>query len=49
MNPKLRNIFKRIREFVRCFKNTTIEIDSVLKDINRIHLEDQPSDKRDGG
>ena len=54
MNPKLRYIFKRIRDFVRCCKKTSIEIDSMLQDLNRIHLENQPkppkpSDKRDGG
>ena len=49
MNLKLKNLFIKVRDFVRCCKETTIEIDSILEDLNRIHLEYQPSDKRDGG
>ena len=37
MNPKLRNLLKRVRDFVRCCKKTTIEIDSMPEDLNRIH------------
>ena len=40
MNPKLRDIFKRIRDFVRCCKKTTIEIEGMVQDLNRILLED---------
>ena len=54
MNPKLRNLLKRVRDFVRCCKKTTIEIDSMLEELNRIHSENQPkprkaNDNKDGG
>ena len=51
MNPKLKNLFKKVRDFVRCCKKTTIEIDSMLEDLNRIHSENQPkpNDNKDGG
>ena len=49
MNPKLKNLFIKVRDFVRCCKKTTIEIDSMIQDLNRIHLENRPSDNKDGG
>ena len=54
MNPKLKNLFIKVRDFVRCCKKTTIEIDSMLEDLNRIHSENQPkppkpNDNKDGG
>ena len=54
MNPKLKNLFKKVRDFVRCCKKTTTEIDSMLRELNRIHSENQPkprkvNDNKDGG
>ena len=54
MNPKLKNLFIKVRDFVRCCKKTTIEIDSMLEELNRIHSENQPkppkpNDNKDGG
>lgn len=46
MNERLRNIFIRVRDFVRCCKKTTIEIDSMLDDLNKIDCTDNPSFKQ---
>ena len=31
---KVRNLLKRVRDFIRCCKKTTEEIDSILEDID---------------
>ena len=53
MNPKLKNLFIKVRDFVQCCKKTTTEIDSMPEDLSKIHSENQPklkpSDKREGG
>ena len=51
---KLKNLLKKVRDFVRCCKKTTIEIDSMLEELNRIHSENQPkprkaNNNKDGG
>ena len=40
-------MFKKVRDFVRCCKKTTIEMDSMLEDLNRIHLENQPKPRKE--
>ena len=35
---KVRNLFKRVRDFIRCCKKTTEEIDSILEDIDDLQL-----------
>ena len=46
MNPKLRNLLKSVRDFVCCCKKTTIKIDSILEDLNRMHSENQPKPRK---
>ena len=36
MIPKLKNLLKKVRDFVRCCKKTIIQIDSLLEELNTI-------------
>ena len=39
---KVRNLLKRVRDFICCCKKTTEEIDSILEDIDDLQLYDKP-------
>ena len=41
-NVGQRNLLKRVRDFIRCCKKTTEEIDSILEDIDDLQLYDKP-------
>ena len=39
----VKNLLKKVRDFIRCCKKTTEKIDSILEDIDDLQLYDEPT------